>query len=534
MPRIDQMILNVFRNIAEIAPRSSGHQPEVKDRDSSPSECDHAVEEVDRPEPEEQSQQRGHRVKTTGSVDPQVKAYVDEVWPEVVADIASLVAIESVEDPATAGPGRPWGEGPARALDQALVIAQRMGFTAHNLDGAIGYAEIPGEKADEPLATIAHVDVVPAGEGWDSDPFEMQQRDGYLVGRGVLDDKGPFVLSLWAAEYFRRQGKPLAHPIHVIAGANEETGMGDVETYLEQVGEPWFLFTPDADFPVGHGEKGVFTSKFSTSDIAGSPLLSLTGGTVKNAVPGKAEAVLSVGPESLASLEVDENIQILPGDEPGTTRIVATGIGGHAAMPEGTVNAIGLLVDFLWKNRLYGPRQERFLAFERLLCSSTDGKALDLDYADDRLGALTLNAGVVRTENNRFTQTIDIRYPEATTAEHLHAELFRAAELHGCTMEKPEVQPPYYQEADSPFVEALLGAFCDATGEEAEAYTMGGGTYARHFANGLSFGPERPDPDAPEWVGHIHGPNEAVSEERLKEALAIYIDAISRLEALEL
>lgn len=81
-------------------------------------------------------------------------------------------------------------------------------------------------------------------------------------------------------------------------------------------------------------------------------------------------------------------------------------------------------------------------------------------------------------------------------------------------------------------MEALLGAYGDATGEAAEPYTMGGGTYARHFANGLSFGPERPDPDAPAWVGAIHGPNEAVSEERMKEALAIYIDAIARLQQL--
>lgn len=462
----------------------------------------------------------------------QVQAYVDEVWPHVVHDIASLVAIDSVEDPSTAAPGKPWGDGPAEALKEAMRIARRLGFETHNLDGAIGYAELPGEKADEPLATIAHVDVVPGGDGWDTDPFDLQQRDGYLVGRGVLDDKGPWVLSLYAAEFFRRQGAPLRHPIHVIAGANEETGMGDVETYLTQVGEPWFLFTPDADFPVGHGEKGTFTSVFSTSDIAGAPLLALTGGTVRNAVPRKAEALLSVAPESLAGLEIPDCIEVLPGDEPGTTRVVATGIGGHAAMPEGTVNAIGLLADFLWENHLYGPHQERFLAFERLLCSDTTGEHLDIACEDERLGALTTCAGVVRTEDGRFTQTVDIRYPEETTAEHLHAKLFRAAELHGCTMARPEVQEPYYQDADSPFVEALLGAYGDATGEAAEPYTMGGGTYARHFANGLSFGPERPDPDAPAWVGAIHGPNEAVSEERMKEALAIYIDAIARLQQL--
>lgn len=39
------------------------------------------------------------------------------------------------------------------------------------------------------LCFAGHVDVVPAGEGWDSDPYEALEKDGYIYGRGTQDMK---------------------------------------------------------------------------------------------------------------------------------------------------------------------------------------------------------------------------------------------------------------------------------------------------------------------------------------------------------
>ena len=51
------------------------------------------------------------------------------------------------------------------------------------------------------------------------------RKDGYLIGRGVLDDKGPFVLSLYAANFFRRQveetGEKLPYTLRCIIGNND-------------------------------------------------------------------------------------------------------------------------------------------------------------------------------------------------------------------------------------------------------------------------------------------------------------------------
>lgn len=123
----------------------------------------------------------------------EIDEFVDRVWPEVIEDIASLVAHPSVEELDKAEEGAPWGPGPRAALDEALCIAERMGLSAHDCEGYIGYADLAG-ASDKQIATIAHVDVVPEGPGWHTDPFTMEQREGWLLGRGVIDDKGPAVL----------------------------------------------------------------------------------------------------------------------------------------------------------------------------------------------------------------------------------------------------------------------------------------------------------------------------------------------------
>ena len=69
----------------------------------------------------------------------------------------------------------------------------------------------------------------------------------------------------------------------------------------------------------------------------------------------------------------------------------------------------------------------------------------------------------------------------------------------------------------------------EATGESAKPFTMGGATYARHFASAASFGPEMPWLETPEWVGGMHGPDEGVSEEQMKKAFRIYALTIGKL-----
>ncbi|MFW6115974.1 MAG: M20 family metallopeptidase [Chloroflexota bacterium] len=63
----------------------------------------------------------------------------------------------------------------------------------------------------------AHLDVVPAGQGWSVDPFAGEIRDGRLYGRGACDMKGPLAAVVTAIETLRRVGTPLRGTV-VLAG----------------------------------------------------------------------------------------------------------------------------------------------------------------------------------------------------------------------------------------------------------------------------------------------------------------------------
>lgn len=93
---------------------------------------------------------------------------------------------------------------------------------------------------------------------------------------------------------------------------------------------------------------------------------------------------------------------------------------------------------------------------------------------------------------------------------------------------------PFLIDPESGYVQALLSAYNEATGEHAKPFTQGGGTYARKFSCAASFGPEMPWVEMPEWAGGMHGPDETVPEELLKKAFKIYALTIARLMELDL
>ena len=95
----------------------------------------------------------------------EIDSYLEKNWESIVADIERVVRIESTEDLPAAKPGAPFGPGPRAALTEALDIARGMGFEVHDVDGYVGYADLPGES-DTQIGIIGHVDVVPAGPGW--------------------------------------------------------------------------------------------------------------------------------------------------------------------------------------------------------------------------------------------------------------------------------------------------------------------------------------------------------------------------------
>ena len=476
----------------------------------------------------------------------EIDAYVTEHWDDVVADIESLVRIPSIEDLGAAAGSAPYGPGPRAALDRALEIAESMGLDAHDCEGRIGYADLPGETATQ-LGIIGHVDVVPAGPGWTVEPFAVTRKDGYLMGRGVIDDKGPIVVALHAVNFWAKHivaGTQARFPytVRILFGANEETNMKDVAYYREHYDDPAFLFTPDAEFPVCYGEAGICSGTLASAPIGDGLLESIEGGVAVNAIPGEASAVVRLA-EGVAAPTTDR-ISVEPLDqkkEAGSTeassqllRIHAKGKSAHASTPDAGVNAIDVLAEYLLEHDLVSEGERRFLTLVRKVTAATDGSGLGIQATDEHIGALTNAGGIVALEDGRLTLSIDFRYPTTITSREIEGRVQQVAAEAGATFAMEHDKEPFLMDPASPVVQAMLAAYNEATGENAEPFTMKGGTYARVFTTGVSFGPDKPWEEKPDWVGSMHGPDEGVREDLMKQAFSIYVRTIGKLMASEL
>lgn len=470
-----------------------------------------------------------------------IDEYLDGNWEDMLGQLDALVRIPSVEDLANADPdaGRPWGPQPARALEAALALAQDMGFAAVNMDGRIGYADFAGET-DTQIGIIGHMDVVDAGPGWTVEPFACTRRDGYVLGRGVTDDKGPSLMALHAMRFWlerQRVGKAERFPytVRFIFGANEETGMGDVPYYQERFEDPAFLFTPDSHFPVCYGEKGMFGAQLVSASLPAGErtLLDYIGGTSSNAVPGTAFAVVRADVAAAASLPAADGIAVEVQPD-GMLRIEAAGKSAHASTPEEGVNANMLLLGYLLDNGLCSDAERSFLELAFTVAAHHDGSGVGIACSDEHFGPLTCVGSVLRYEGEALVLDVDVRYPTSTDGASILQALDTAAQQAGASVRLVVDKPVFFNDPDSPVIQALLSAYNEVTGEQREAYTMGGGTYARKFKCAACFGAEKLWEPKPDWVGSMHGPDEGISEEQLKDAFRIYALTLGKLMELEL
>ena len=146
-----------------------------------------------------------------------------------INDLRGLLAIDSTRDDSSATINAPFGKGCRQALDYMFALAKRDGFTYQDYDGYAGVISYGDGK--ESVGVLAHLDIVPIGEGWTKDPFSGEIVDGYLFGRGSEDDKGPAMAAYYAMKMLKDQGIRLQRKVMLILGCDEESGMQCMEHY---------------------------------------------------------------------------------------------------------------------------------------------------------------------------------------------------------------------------------------------------------------------------------------------------------------
>ena len=429
------------------------------------------------------------------NLDRIVASYRDEL----IANIQKWVSVLSVKGPA-AGENAPFGEGPRRMLDMALADARRFGFEVRDIDGYAG--DVSYGNGPETMGMLAHLDVVPIGDGWTHDPLGRDVENGKIYGRGTTDDKGPALCALYAMRAVKEAGIPLKDGVRLILGCDEETGMSDMVYYASKLKMPDYGFSPDAEFPVINIEKGgmnVLLSKLTGGeDGAAMPVYSLYAGERPNVVPSEAKAVVGLGAlrlqdlaNRLSDIEKAHEGFRLSCDELADNRaqITAIGVNAHGAMPHLGVNAAGMLLIALKELGAGGTQSRPAIAMlADVIGMETTGEKLGIACEDELSGALTCNLGILRYDGSEISAHLDCRYPICGDEAAMLGAAVRTVAPAGMSVRLITSHVPLHVPADHKSVRGLLKVYHEVTGLEPYTIAIGGGTYSRMMPNTVAFG----------------------------------------------
>ncbi|WP_156020838.1 dipeptidase PepV [Streptococcus ruminantium] len=456
---------------------------------------------------------------------------VDKRKDEFMADLFDLLRINSERDDSQADAKHPFGPGPVHALDKFLEIADRDGYPTTNVDNYAGHFEF-GE-GDEVLGIFGHLDVVPAGSGWDTDPYEPQIIDGKLFARGSSDDKGPTMACYYGLKIIKELGLPTSKKVRFIVGTDEESGWADMDYYFEHVGLPLpdFGFSPDAEFPIINGEKGNITAylHFTGENSGAARLHSFAGGLRENMVPESATAIISGDLTDLDSkLAAFVEEYGLKADaealDNGRVQVTVIGKSAHGSTPEEGINGATYLAKFLGQFAFDGAAKAYLELAGDTLLEDHEAKKLGVAISDEQMGALSMNAGVFKFDEASSDNTIalNFRYPKNTNPETIKAGLEKLG-VEAVSLSE-QGHTPHYCPIDDPMVATLLSVYEKHTGLKGYEQVIGGGTFGRLLKRGVAYGAMFPGD-----VNTMHQANEFIEVEQLYRAAAIYAEAIYEL-----
>ena len=405
--------------------------------------------------------------------------WVESHREEYIKDVSDLCRIRSVSEEPVGD--KPFGEGCYEMLMASFKLAESYGFRTKNYDNYCGSAIYGDNPNGDSIGIIAHMDIVPEGNGWTHDPFEptLSEDGKYLFGRGTADDKAPAMVGLYAMRFLKEHWIKLKNDIMLV--------------FLKREKAPKWSLVPDSKFPVGHAEIGFIRAKFAIPDL-GDELVEIHGGEATNSVPDRAYAVVSGCTVEEVRGKLGNMERITVEEDARGVRFLATGNSQHASRPAGAVNANNVLAQALLKAQvLHGKTLAAIELFEKLT-SHYYGEDLGITCEDEMSGKLTCVFTWVRNEGGKLILKPDIRYPVTADQKFLMDTLPQTAEKLGLEILDLSNNPAFSFPLDHPVVEKLIEVPREVLGmPDIPPIVLAGGTYARSLPNAVSFGVTVPD-----------------------------------------
>lgn len=436
--------------------------------------------------------------------------------------LAQWVKIRSVYDEKTIKESMPFGKGVAEALEWFVALGKNDGFTTKNIDGYAAHVEYG--SGDEYVYAFGHCDVVPEGEGWDYDPFTLSRSGKKIIGRGVIDDKGPVLAAYLALKLLKDNNILPKRRIRVVAGGNEESGFKCIRHYFKKEPKPIFGFTPDAKFPVINGEMG--GGVINIKGVIDDKIIKIKGGQVHNTIPSHVIVWGCNLDDNIINSLKEDNIEIKYINDKSMGRCIKlAGKGGHSSKPEKANNPIEKafklihnISDRTWTAEFYS-----MFGGENI-----DGKLFGINKCG-KCGSIKLVPTIIDIEDGIFNMTLSVRYPEISSIDEVSMKIREYFMRHGLgdyEIVSKDIKKPNYVDENSLLVETLYNVYLKHTGDNKnKVRTTSAGTYASEMENSVVFGGEFP------WgfSGNAHMQNEYGNEDEFIKSIGIYAEAFYEL-----
>lgn len=400
----------------------------------------------------------------------------------------------------------PYGQKPFEALKFFLTDAEKAGMRTGIIENRVGWVEFGPENAGL-IGIVCHLDVVPAGDGWNTAPFDLTEKDGILYGRGIVDDKGPACAAYFAMRRLMDSGFEPLKRIRLILGTDEERTCSCVETYAGKGDIPSFAITPDGEFPVIYAEKGILHVKVYTDKPSA---ITANGGSAANMVPASCSCVI------------------------GGNSYEAKGTMAHASHPELGVNAFFELIRKLDEGSVDYSASPLLSFISKEIAYSSSYSYTGCSVCDES-GSITANPSVLSCGSDGESLIIDIRCPVTYAMSDVTAHLAKIAAPYGLKVEVDSEMGPLCKPKDLPQIALLtdiwkknMPSYSGFRSEHLDTFTepvaIGGGTYARHMPNTIAFGIQTP------WqTDQCHQANECRALKDFETDISVLSEAITGL-----
>lgn len=444
-----------------------------------------------------------------------IQKEIEIISNDIVNDIETLVKIPSIRDLQSATVDAPFGNDIKTAFQVFGRLAKQKGFLVKDFSGYAMHASTA--EGNEYIGVLAHLDVVEAGDIalWNSDPFKMKVKDGMLYGRGVNDDKGPLIAVFYATYLLIKQKLPMKYPIRLIVGGAEETTWECMNHYFLHNKQPICGFSPDGNFPIVNGEKGILQVSFSYPE-ATSEIHIYTEKRL-NYVCDKliVELPLYKDRKFIHHANIIEKTSTC-------LRVIYNGKTALSRNPQKGENALFHFVkDFLQCTYVDENLKNMIQMLHEQFEDDNYGIKSGLYAEDIDMGTTSVCPMSLNWHDDIFELCLDIRYTKSTNEKHLMKRASQIAIKYKANVSIIRHKRLLYVDPNSVLIKSLKQAYYKVMKEDAATLSKGGASYARVLDQGVAFGATFPNEDP-----CVHMPNEHMSISSLLKACEIYYEAL--------